>query len=292
MTLDDIVNSRSRRERPRGRRTEEGPRRNRRSDPTPVSYEAAIKFLLDNELAGSLIGAGGSSIRDMIEVTGASIHISSSTRRHPTTSDRTLFISGDAESVSLAAALVWEMIGQQTDARNNNLSDVPWDASAANASPGQYDDVDVHCQVIIPAASAGRVIGRGGNVLRTMESQAGVQASIDSAEDGELLQERIVSLSGTVAGCMKFTAQLLEKLLEAEGGCQFVHSGSAYPMSLTTNPNEGSAPAPARSDRNDRGGRNSGASVSGKRSRGADDVSLTTGRDRRVASRGGRKPVA
>jgi hypothetical protein len=287
MPLDDIVNSR---QRSRGRRTDDSSRgRNRRTDSSNApSYEAALKFLLDNDLAGVLIGMGGSSIREMIDVTGASIHISSSARRHPTTMDRTLFISGDADSVRLGAALVWEMIGQQTDARNNGRSNIAWDPNDTSAKPGRFDHVDVHCQVIVPAAAAGRILGRGGNVFRTMESESDVQASMEQAADGELLQERIISLSGTVAGCMKFTALLLDKLLEEEGGCQFVYSGSAYPQTL------GNAvePAPARSDNRrgrtpGNGNGNGSSSVGRKRSYSpADDHSMSVG-GRRVSSRGG-----
>jgi hypothetical protein len=207
--------------------------RNERSADEAHTYECAIKYLLDNNKSGSFIGNGGASIKDMIEITGASIHISNPTRCHPLTGDRVVFITGSEESVGLAQALVWEMIGQQTDAENEGLKDLIWNPAAAKASPGQYDTVEVSCQVVIPAAAGGRVMGRNGSVFRSMASDCGVTAHISAVEDSELLQERIVTIEGTVGECMNFSAMLLAKLMEVADGCQYVYSGSAYPRQLT-----------------------------------------------------------
>mgnify|MGYP005990139155 CR=1 FL=1 len=209
-----------------------------RSNDEPHIYECAIKFLLNNNLSGSFIGNAGCAIRDLIEITGASIHISSPAARHPETNDRIVFISGSEDSVSLAQALVWEMLGQQTDGSNEGRALI-WNPAAAKASPGEYDDVEVRGQVIIPAASAGRVLGRGGGVFRKMGADSEVQVQMSQVEESELLQERLITIEGTVGGCMRFTSMLVAKLMEEPDGCQFVYSGSAYPKHLAAG---GSAP--------------------------------------------------
>lgn len=230
--------SASRRSSGRGRRSDRSEpysseRRSKRGGgDAPVVYDRAIKFLLNNAMAGSIIGTAGFAMKDLIEITNASIHISSSTKRHPITDDRVLFISGSDESVGLAQALVWEMIGQQTDAINTGLVGLVWNPAAARAAPGQYDDVDVSCDIAIPAACAGRVLGRGGHVLRSMKTECDVEATMSPVEGSELLQERIVSIKGTVGGCMRFTSMLLTKMAESEEESRFVHSGTAYPVAL------------------------------------------------------------
>jgi len=222
----------------RGRRNEPYNERERRpikrggGGDAPVVYDRAIKFLLDNAMSGCIIGTAGFAMKDLIEITNASIHISSSTRRHPITDDRVLFISGTEESVGLAQALVWEMLGQQTDATNTGLVGLVWNPAAARAAPGQYDDVEVACDVAIPAASAGRVLGRGGHVLRGMKSECDVEVTMSPVEESELLQERIVSIKGTVGGCMRFTSLLLSKIAESAEESRFLHSGTAYPVAL------------------------------------------------------------
>jgi hypothetical protein len=201
----------------------------------PPTYDCAIKFLLNNSLAGSFIGNAGFAVQDMIEITGASHHIANAGTPYPGHPERCLFIYGSENAVALAQALTWELIGQQTYAAAEGIRTLVWNPAAAKASPGEYDSVEVSCKLAIPAAAAGRVIGRGGNVFRKMSEDCSVEASMDDVADAQLLQERIITLDGTVAGCMNFTSMLLAKLCEVPDGCQYVHSVCVYPRSLYPN---------------------------------------------------------
>lgn len=81
-----------------------------------IEIECSIKFLLSNSYAGSIIGNGGFAIKDLMEISGAIVRISDIKNLHPITNQRVLYIAGSESSVALAQALVWEMIGQQTNA--------------------------------------------------------------------------------------------------------------------------------------------------------------------------------
>lgn len=81
-----------------------------------IEIECSIKFLLSNSHAGSIIGNGGFAIKDLMEISGAIVRISDIKNVHPITNQRVLYIAGSESSVALAQALVWEMIGQQTNA--------------------------------------------------------------------------------------------------------------------------------------------------------------------------------
>lgn len=206
-------------------------RNNARRNPRvpTASTEYALKFLLNNQLAGTFIGNGGSSIRDMMDITEASIHISNNGDSYPGTKERVVYITGNAQSLNLAQSLIWEMIGQQTSAnQEGGRKSAIWDPASAKASPGEYDDMQVYGRITIPASAGGLIVGRGGATVRSIAEESGVDISIDTKEDGESTQERVITLSGTCAGCMKGTSLIVAKLCENDP-YSFVCNGTTYP---------------------------------------------------------------
>ena len=133
---------------------------------TSHTKRLAIKFLLSNSLTGSLIGAKGKSIKELIALTDARIHVSSTHETYPGTTDRVILVSGSKEAVSLAQTLIWGMIGlMQAHARDNGgvTRLVEWDPRAAFESLGsQNETVEVSARFTIPAAAGGALLGKGG----------------------------------------------------------------------------------------------------------------------------------
>jgi len=300
-SLTELITDRERQDQRRRRpesssngRIRNGTRNDRRSDPydsrstqrsaptrvrekaTDTSYDCALKFLLSNHFAGSVIGNGGFAMKDLIEITDANIHIANPGTPYPGANERVLFIAGTEASLFLASALIWEMIGQQTHSYNNGMALV-WNPAAAKASPGEYDTQEVECRIAVPAACGGRILGRGGAVFRKMSSDHQVETKMSPVQDADILQERVISIQGTVSGCMAFTAELLSKMLEAPEECKYVHSGSAYPRDLVaaTLNNLGLS---AR-DRDTSAGRRRGDGRSDGRRNDFDDDSVGTGRN-------------
>lgn len=296
--ITDRERQQQRRRRPdagsNGRIRNNGSRGDRRSDPydardtnraaptrvrektTDTSYDCALKFLLSNHFAGSVIGNGGFAMKDLIEITDANIHIANPGTPFPGSNERVLFIAGSEASLFLASALIWEMIGQQTHSYNNGMALV-WNPAAAKASPGEYDTQEVECRIAVPAACGGRILGRGGAVFRKMSSDHQVETKMSPVQDADILQERVISIKGTVSGCMAFTADLLSKMLEAPEECKYVHSGSAYPRELV-NATLSNLGLPAR-DRDTSVGRRRGDGRSDGRRNDLDDDSVGTGRN-------------
>jgi len=56
--------------------------------------DSAIKFLLSNSHAGTLIGTGGKAIKELMEVTGAAVHVSAHQQLFPGTDSRVIYITG------------------------------------------------------------------------------------------------------------------------------------------------------------------------------------------------------
>lgn len=177
----------------------------------------SLKFLLSNSLTGSLIGTQGKAIKELITITDAKINVSSASDFYPGTSERVILLSGTKEAVSLAQTLLWEMIGLMAKHSAENGGDtrlVEWNPRTAFESLGSNDSVEVTGKFSIPAAAGGVVLGKGGETLRGFSSQTSTRVTMSGKDEALFTQERIVTLSGTVGGCIACTDLILNKLHE------------------------------------------------------------------------------
>ena len=142
MALDDIIKKNTNSKRGNGNRRREGGatagavRRNTRDSRSSKPYDESskpsrrgakrditsrprspgsdnsviLKFLLSNAVAGLVIGKGGANIRKFMENTGAYMESSAQGELYPGTSLRVLQVDGTEEAVSLAAAILLEVI--------------------------------------------------------------------------------------------------------------------------------------------------------------------------------------
>ena len=111
--------------------------------------DVSMKFLLKNAECGKLIGTGGVTKDELMEITGATIQISSYTG---TGEARCVYISGKDSEVSLCCCMLWELIGYCTA---NIDSSSGWKPSVARKTPGAFDDEEVEGEICIPAHLAG-----------------------------------------------------------------------------------------------------------------------------------------
>lgn len=199
---------------------------------TRPNYECGLKFMLPNNSMGSLIGNGGSSIRELQEITGAMIYASQNNDFFPGTHLRIVFFTGTMSQVSLVQGLIWEMVGQMEFAKQNGVAQMPWCPAASKASPGEYDEMTVEGHISVPAEGSGVLLGKQGSTLRSIISRSGATVTISPKEDGDVISERLLTITGTVANCMNATSMILSKLMELDNGCEFKYSGSNYPRYL------------------------------------------------------------
>lgn len=192
----------------------------------------AIKLLLSHNLTGSLIGLGGKSIKDMIEITGAKVHVSSNTEPYPGTSERVVMISGDIDAVILAQTLVWEMIALVASAENPK--EVEWNPKEMLNYLGQNDSTEVSGKVTIPAAAGGLILGKGGANIQAIAEESGASVNMTSKEDAMFTQERIITITGSVGSCIKCTSLILRKLNEPDECIPYVNRGTSYSSPIST----------------------------------------------------------
>jgi hypothetical protein len=180
------------------------PRQSEKKNSSINHEQVCIKFLLTHHMAGSLIGNGGQSIKELMEITGASVHVSSSNEHYPGTTFRTIYITGNDGQVSLAQSLMWELIGQQTHTyklnEGTNISTATWNPNTAFKNPGRFDAIEVEGHISIPSHAAGAVMGKGGVSIKSIGDLNGVVIAMNSKEDAEATRERAIVITGELFG--------------------------------------------------------------------------------------------
>lgn len=171
----------------------------------PEGSRIEIKFLIKTSIAGALIGAGGKTIREVIETSGANVRISNNQDTYE--GDRIAFISGDARSVNKAQSMIWQLLAVLA----SEGEDVNWSPKVLRK--GAIDLVNVEGRILIPSSVAGAVIGTGGATMKSIINDTG--ANIQMSKKGEPGVDRLISLSGTKAACAKGVFLIIKQIAES-----------------------------------------------------------------------------
>ncbi|XWS56368.1 hypothetical protein CRYUN_Cryun09bG0080000 [Craigia yunnanensis] len=191
----------------------------KRSPPPPQSPSSEnvekptyIKFLVSNAAAGSVIGKGGSTITEFQSKSGARIQLSRNHEFFPGTSDRIIMVSGTIDEVLKAMELILAKLLNELNIEDN-------------------DDVEPRTKVrlIVPNSSCGSIIGKGGATIKSFieDSQAGIKIS---PQDNNFygLNDRLVTLTGTLDEQMRAIDLILPKLCEDPHYSQAMHAPFSY----------------------------------------------------------------
>jgi len=203
---------------------------NDKSDGKKIS----IKFLISNSQAGSLIGSGGKSIKEMIAVSNCRVNVSGPQEPYPGTADRVVLINGNLSGVLIAQQLVWEMIAHLNKAAENENKNNEWSPEAVMQALGTNDTVDVISKVSIPAACGGLILGRAGATIRSIAEESGAKVLMTSKDEALFTHERVLTISGEASQCMKAAELVILKLEEQDEIEPYVNRGTTYSSPLTT----------------------------------------------------------
>jgi len=194
-----------------------------------------VKFLLSRALAGSFIGLGGKSVKDLIAVTDARILVSGTDDVFPGTNDRVVLISGTLESVTLAAILIWEMIALFTKHSDEKRKDIEWSPKTVAPNLGANDSLSASGKIAIPALAGGQILGKGGVNLKSITEESGATISMTSKDEALFTQERVITITGPAGHCMKATELIIAKLADQQDIPGFVNRGTSYSSPLNSN---------------------------------------------------------
>ncbi|XP_057789465.1 protein BTR1 [Salvia miltiorrhiza] len=157
-----------------------------------------IRFLLSNAEAGAIIGKGGSTINEIKSQSGARIQLSRNNEYFPGTSDRIIMVSGAVDDILKAADLILSRLMDEFYAED-----------------GAEMDPESKIRLVVPNSSCGGIIGKAGANIRSLIEESGADIKI-SPQDMYYpgLQDRLVTVAGTLAEQMRAIELIVLKLLE------------------------------------------------------------------------------
>ncbi|KAK1921534.1 hypothetical protein DB88DRAFT_442797 [Papiliotrema laurentii] len=192
----------------------------------PGSRAVTIKFIIPNSRMGSVIGKGGSKIKEIQEASGARLNASEAML--PGSTERVLSVSGVADAVHIAVYYIGTILLEyqernpgavtgsyrQTGTRGSHSG--PSAGPAAAPGPGAQTQ-----QIFIPNSLVGAIIGKGGSKINEIRAQSQCQIRVTdpgtSAVPGQPAnpEERLVTITGNPQA-INLAVQLLYSRLEQE----------------------------------------------------------------------------
>lgn len=184
----------------------------------------ALKILVANKSAGSVIGKGGATINAIKESTASRVKVSSNQETFPGTNDRIVLIQGNPMAVQSAAGLVVAELFR--DPVNAAISS----AKEAGIEGMPQAEVTLTVTVVIPAQACGLIIGKGGERINHIResTQAKIQMqSKDKAIPG--INERTVSIQGNLLQC-QMGVNAVATILFEDGTVHYENQSTNYGM--------------------------------------------------------------
>ena len=129
------------------------------------------KFLLPDKVTGSIIGRQGSVLADLEQTTQAQIKISPSRAFFPTTNERMIIVSGEMDQVTAMIPPVIRKLQEHGS-----------------------DPMRMILRIAIPTSSIPSIIGKGGDIIKSIQSRTGAYIHICDRIDG--VPETIVEMKG------------------------------------------------------------------------------------------------
>eukprot|EP00922_Rhytidocystis_sp_ex-Travisia-forbesii_P038442 GHVS01057266.1.p1 GENE.GHVS01057266.1~~GHVS01057266.1.p1 ORF type:complete len:387 (+),score=59.48 GHVS01057266.1:188-1348(+) len=145
-----------------------------------------VKVLVNNIVAGSIIGKSGSVIHQIESDTGSSLKLSPGNCYFPGTTDRLVVISGKQEQINSALLVIVDKLRDAPTGYGGN----PEVFDASIPRPGS-----LQLRLVVPKSCVSAVIGRGGQQIKQMQELTNAKIQISNREGG--LNERILTISGT-----------------------------------------------------------------------------------------------
>ena len=202
--------------------------------PHSSSYQSAIKLMVSNNVAGSIIGRAGQTISELQSESSARIKLSQTGDYYPGTQDRVCLVQGQHGTVKHAVKLLLERFYMLQEQQHTQHS---WQPRKSNASGG----FDFVVRLLVPSSSCGMIIGKGGANIKHMEESSGVasvrlspkeghdQGGHPSASMASGTQERVVTLTGpTLESCVNCIFIIIDCMFANHEICRYSNMTTTY----------------------------------------------------------------
>ncbi len=201
--------------------------------PGEIKYQ--LKFLVDNNCAGLVIGKGGANIKQFQEESGATIKLSQTGNFFPGTNKRVIMVTAsNIERVIHAVSSVCTKIFEGIS--------TPEQQARGLLPPSEL-------KLAVPNAAAGIIIGKGGENIKKIINVSEAKINLVGREvmpPG--VDERFVIIQGTLDQQLAGARMVVEQMSEDPNAFSYSNSNTNYPPGPGGNPGfddyYGRGPAP------------------------------------------------
>jgi hypothetical protein len=200
----------------------------------PPSYSAALKLLVSNNVAGSIIGRAGATICELQNQSETRIKLSQTGDYYPGTQDRVCLVQGEPDRCKMALRLLLERM--HTLQEHQYSQQMAWQMQRQKDVPPAFDFV---VRLLVPATCCGMIIGKSGSHIKFLEETTGVcsvRLSPKDAGDGYpvsamMMQtsERITTITGpNVDSCLQCVYLILQGMVAHSDICRYANMTTSY----------------------------------------------------------------
>lgn len=157
--------------------------------------EVHVKIMIPSSAAGGVIGRGGEKIAQIQKDANVRMKMSKSSDHYPNTNERVCLVIGSVSSVLKAYEYINERMQEKSDSRSSS-----------------DDDRLSYIKLLIPNATAGLLIGKGGSYIKQIKDESGAFVQISSKSTD--LPERIVTIEGEFEKRTKALSMVVKKISE------------------------------------------------------------------------------
>eukprot|EP00542_Grammatophora_oceanica_P014076 CAMPEP_0194035200 /NCGR_PEP_ID=MMETSP0009_2-20130614/7658_1 /TAXON_ID=210454 /ORGANISM="Grammatophora oceanica, Strain CCMP 410" /LENGTH=731 /DNA_ID=CAMNT_0038676467 /DNA_START=380 /DNA_END=2575 /DNA_ORIENTATION=+ len=165
----------------------------------PHAFTSAVKLLVSNNVAGSIIGRSGQTISDLQTQSATRIKLSQSGDYYPGTQDRVCLVQGQSDNVKKAMSLLLTRLYalQQQQHYHHFAWQRQQQERAMIHDPvygSVHDPLGTHpslvpafafvVRVLVPTPCCGMIIGKGGSNIKQMVDSSGVSSVRLSPKEG------------------------------------------------------------------------------------------------------------
>eukprot|EP00117_Sycon_ciliatum_P000743 scpid65241/ scgid6691/ Far upstream element-binding protein 3 len=175
--------------------------------PLPPGHDR-FEMMVTKSSAGLVIGKGGDTIKRLQAETGCRIQLIQD-GVYANATEKPLRLEGPRDAVQLARAKISEIISNDSQ----NISAI----NPANK-----------LEMLVPRESVGSIIGKGGETIKRIQAETGVNIQFKPDGDGELPPQRVAILNGMPDSLPKAKA-MVESIVGEHGG----YDGSAATVSVS-----------------------------------------------------------
>ena len=199
-----------------------------------ANYPCAIKLLVSNNVAGSIIGRSGQTISELQSQSSTRIKLSQTGDYFPGSQDRVCLVQGQNENVKTALGLLLERLYVLQE--HQHTQHMAWQSNRTEAPP----TFDFVVRILVPTSSCGMIIGKSGSNIRQMEEASGVSSvrlspkdvvdpNYPSATIVSATSERIVTLTGpNLESCLNCVFIILDGMTSHPDICRYTNMTTSY----------------------------------------------------------------